>query len=149
MSLFHSPRPSYLLNFITVLLTSLLISCGGSSDKTPIQSGSGAIWDSTSQRLVIEVSDPLNQDFTKRAIRYDLARDSLSDATIARLIRINSTQASLSCRNDVASYQVSITNGSGQTTSYLANTNACSDNSQQYLKESDIKAIIALIAANS
>lgn len=133
------------MKYITTILCTLFISACGTSNTNETE----AIWDYSSQRLVIEYFDGFSPDPSARYKKYDYVRDSLPTEAIESLTEIGVTGEGLTCFSDINYYRVTITADSGLESEYVSNNAACNDlEAKSFVDFGEINALVSVLNTN-
>ena len=137
---------------LTVLLVSLfLYGCTGSeNDPFPeLGTPTGTVWDDSSERLEIEVSNGLDLG---SPYLYNRDRDTLPTEAKTLLFNLTTTTGSLSCGTamDWANYIMTITDNTGQEVRYLNAGNAgcgVEGDPLEYILDEDLRILVSMLQA--
>ncbi len=137
------------LKYIIVLLFIpflLLCSCKSEQESISIDSQNENIWKSNSRQIYILRFNGLTEDPDDRYSELDYTKESLSEEAVQKLETITTTTNNLECWNDAETYDITITNDSGNDNEYFSNNKACNDVSgKKFVSKSEVNELFLLL----
>ena len=102
------------------------------------------IWSDDSERLLIVQDNGNVMDSGERYTTYDYSRDILTKNEKDILVSIETVQDGLSCVNDGVTFEVVVTNGSGQEITYYSDNKACDTSIDvSYIEYEKVESLIS------
>ena len=132
-------------NMLILGISLAIAGCGGDSSESEADDSSVAIWDDSSQRIVIVQEYGYVQNLNDRYTTYDYSLDTLTKEAKDALYKIRTTSSPLSCMADGTTYVVTVTDSEGLESEYLSSNMACNDEESTYVSSSDISNFIPLL----
>lgn len=125
-----------------VSLAFILVACSDDSNNQQ----SVSIWNDDSERIVIVQDKGNTPNSDDRYTTYDYSRDTLTANAKDALPKILSITEPLTCAEDGVTYDVTITSGSGEESTYFSSNMACGDTEGLYfVLVEDIDSLIPLL----
>lgn len=131
------------MKFLKSLSIILVLSgCSGDEDGDKLE-GEMGIWAQDSERVVIVQDNGNVMNSDERYVTYDYSRDTLTVEAKEILPTIYPVITGLTCIEDGATYEITITNGSGLDETYYSSNRACNNTEgMRFLKTSEISSLI-------
>ncbi len=136
------------MNWKTILLiaTSLLFLFGCGNTNSPNNTTTTLISSSEIQHLQI-IQDNGYFHETERYIDYNYSLSELSSEVLQKIDEISTTTENLYCSNDGVTYEVNITDSSGEISTYVSNNRDCGrENEIKFISVDDFEDIIVSIS---
>ncbi len=102
------------------------------------------VWTTTSERIVIVRSHSHEIEGARLTV-YDHSRDTLTSEAKNALYNLSTTKQNLQCQEDGSTFEITITDGTGEDSIYLSSNRACNDSAGPFIDAGNLLELIKLL----